>query len=82
MHTGTDPRGVRTSMATWLNDPALRYCLFYIVGDAIGSQADLAPRQRIRGLGRFRRRFHSVQSPGRHVFLLQILCFIASFPVV
>ena len=40
------------------------------VGDAIGSQADLAPRQRNRGLGRFRRIFHSVQSPGRHIFLL------------
>ena len=63
-------RGFRTSMATWLNDPALRYRLFYMVGDAIGSQADLAPRQRNRGLGRFRRIFHSVQSPGRHVFLL------------
>ena len=66
-------RRFRASMATWLNDPvqiALHYCLSYVVGDAIGSQADLAPRQRNRDLGRFRRRCHSVQSSGRHVFLL------------
>ena len=35
-------RGFRTSMATWLNDPALRYCLFYMVGDAIGSGSSTA----------------------------------------